>query len=52
MNIYDPNLHQQHRTLKAIEARMARHEKATRMILILVIVMAAVASSLLLKAIS
>ena len=52
MDTYDPNLHQQHRTLKTIEVRMARHEKATRVILILMIVLAAVASSLLLNAIS
>jgi hypothetical protein len=47
MDTYDPNLHQQHRT-KAIEARMAYHEKVTRTILILMSALAAVASGLLL----
>ena len=46
MDTYDPN--QQHRTLEAIEARLVRHERTTRTILVLVIVLAVVALGLLL----
>jgi hypothetical protein len=46
VDTYDPN--QQHRKLEAIEARMVRHERTTRTILFLVIVLAVVALGLLL----
>jgi fatty acid desaturase len=51
VNTYDPNLHEQRRKLEALEARLARHERTTRTILILVTVLAAVALGLLLKTI-
>jgi hypothetical protein len=46
MASYDPN--QLRRKLEAFEARTARHERITRTILILMTVLAAVASGLLL----
>jgi hypothetical protein len=46
MDTYD--LNQQQRKLETIEARMAHHVRITRMILILMTVLAAVASGLLL----
>jgi hypothetical protein len=50
MGSYDP--HQQLRRLDTIETQMARHERTTRMILILMILLAAVASGVLLTSIS
>ncbi|GEO18190.1 hypothetical protein [Microvirga aerophila] len=46
MDTYDPD--QLHRKLEAIEARMACHERTTRIILVLVIALAVVALGLLL----
>jgi cell division protein FtsX len=43
MNAYDPNLHELPRGFDAIEARLEQHQRTTRIILIIVSILAALA---------
>jgi hypothetical protein len=47
VNAYDPDLHEPQRGLDAIEARLEQHQRATRTILIVLSLLAAVALALL-----
>ncbi|RDI49563.1 hypothetical protein [Microvirga subterranea] len=47
MNTYDPDLHEQHRKLDAIDARLARHQQTTRTALILFSLLVALALMLI-----
>jgi hypothetical protein len=46
MNTDGPNLHEQQRKLEAIETRLARHEKTIRITMILVVILAVLALTL------
>jgi hypothetical protein len=48
VNKHNHNLHEQRRKLEAIESRLARYEKRSRIILILLMFLAAVAFGLFL----
>jgi hypothetical protein len=47
VNAYDSNLHEQQRKFEAIEARLARHEKAARLSLLWLSALGFVALALL-----
>ncbi len=47
MNAYDPRLHEQQHKLEAIETRVAQHEKIARITVIVGIILAVVALSVL-----
>lgn len=47
MNPYEPDLHEQHRKLDAIEARLTRHQQTIRTTLILFSLVAALALMLI-----
>jgi lipopolysaccharide export LptBFGC system permease protein LptF len=47
MNMHNPNLHNEHQRLEAVEARLAWHKKILGIAILLVICMAAVTLALL-----